>query len=85
MQNSVKKWFTLWKIPRPHDKDGINYSQINCCKNEIKVKILKGKCVCHGDPYQSNKSIKMYFGFKTIVMKKTEVKTNMKASYVCYC
>ena len=45
-----------------------------CYKNEVKVKILKGKYVSHGDLYQSNKSFKMYFGFTIIVMQKTEKK-----------
>ena len=50
-----------------------------CYKNEVNVKILKGKCVSHGDPYQSNKNFTMYFGFTIIVMQKTEkdVKTSL--------
>ena len=63
MQNSVKK--IVYIVENPKAK---------CYKNEVKVKILKGKCVNHGDPYQSNKSFKMYFGFTIIVIEKTEKK-----------
>ena len=59
MQNSVK---ILTKLIKPIKIVYIvEDPKAKCYKNEVKVKILKRKCVSHGDPYQSDKSFKMYF------------------------
>ena len=85
MQKSIKKCLQCGRSQGLMIKDAVHYLQSKCCKNEIQIKILKGKFAGHGDPYQSNKSFKKYFGFKMIAMQKTEEKTDLKASFPCLC
>lgn len=58
MQKSIKNCLQCGRSQGLMIKDGVHYLQSKCCKNEIQIKILKGKFASHGDPYQSNKALK---------------------------